>query len=226
MAFIRRRVDPRSYPRVEPAQNDGQPGVGPPDQRTNHQQGIKLDMGEARPAAVAATKNDRVVEDPTSFAWKELRRSPRIRCSGRAEFRTEGSDEHQWGTLTDISLHGCYVEMDATFPVDTRVYLILQSLGIRIQARGIVRTCNPTLGMGIAFDELEPGQQQQLQGLCDALTGSKPISKLVSGQENHHENTMFIDPIAFLDEMTEFFRKKQLLSREEFHQIAKRVRRP
>jgi hypothetical protein len=33
------------------------------------------------------------------------------------------------------------------------------------------------------------------------------------------------DPRAFLDEITEFFQKKHLLSREEFHQIAKRVRR-
>ena len=33
------------------------------------------------------------------------------------------------------------------------------------------------------------------------------------------------DPRALLDEIMEFFRKKQLLSRDEFHQIAKRVRR-
>jgi preprotein translocase subunit Sss1 len=35
-----------------------------------------------------------------------------------------------------------------------------------------------------------------------------------------------VDPRAFLNEITEFFRKNQLLSREEFHEIAKRVRRP
>jgi preprotein translocase subunit Sss1 len=34
-----------------------------------------------------------------------------------------------------------------------------------------------------------------------------------------------VDLRAFLDEMTEFFRKNQLLSRDEFHKIAKRVRR-
>jgi len=33
------------------------------------------------------------------------------------------------------------------------------------------------------------------------------------------------DPRAFLDEITEFFQKNQILSRSEFHQIAKRARR-
>jgi hypothetical protein len=33
------------------------------------------------------------------------------------------------------------------------------------------------------------------------------------------------DPKTFLDEITEFFQKNQLLSRNEFHQIAKRARR-
>jgi hypothetical protein len=34
-----------------------------------------------------------------------------------------------------------------------------------------------------------------------------------------------VDPKTLLDGVTEFFRKNQLLSRDEFHQIAKRVRR-
>lgn len=74
--------------------------------------------------------------DRTSFAWRGMRQSPRIRCSGSVEFRSEGSDEHLWGTLTDISLHGCYVEMSDTFPVDTNVYLVLKSFGLRIQTQG------------------------------------------------------------------------------------------
>jgi hypothetical protein len=44
----------------------------------------------------------------------ERRRSPRYNCEGSAEFRVEGSDVRTWGTLTDISVHGCYIEMTAT----------------------------------------------------------------------------------------------------------------
>ena len=61
-----------------------------------------------------------------------------------------------WGTLTDISLHGCYVEMNATFPVDTKVDLVLKSFGIRIHTPGRVRATYPSLGMGICFAEIEP----------------------------------------------------------------------
>lgn len=162
--------------------------------------------------------------DSSNSAWSELRQSPRIRCSGTAELQTEGSEVHLWGTLTDVSLHGCYVEMSDTLPVDTRVYLILKSLGIRIQTRGTVRTSFASLGMGIAFAEIEPGQYQQLQQLVDTFTGSANASKLSSARDI--QTTMAIDPIAFLDEVTEFFRKKPLLSRVEFQEIARRVRRP
>jgi PilZ domain len=162
--------------------------------------------------------------DRTSFAWRGMRQSPRIRCSGSVEFRTEGSDEHLWGTLTDISLHGCYVEMSDTFPVDTNVYLVLKSFGLRIQTQGTVRTSFPSKGMGIGFTEIEPGQQTQLNQLLDALTGGKSASTSASPGDKGDLGS--VDPIALVDEIKEFFRKKQLLSREEFHQIAKRVRRP
>jgi hypothetical protein len=161
--------------------------------------------------------------DSSNSAWSELRQSPRIRCSGTVELQTEGSEVHLWGTLTDVSLHGCYVEMRDTFAVDTRVYLILKSLGIRIQTRGTVRTSFATLGMGIVFAEIEPGQYQQLQQLVDTLTGRATASKSLA---HDSPTTMAVDPIAFLDEVTEFFRKKPLLSRIEFQEIARRVRRP
>jgi hypothetical protein len=47
----------------------------------------------------------------------------------------------------------------------------------------------------------------------------------VAGQEEGINDTLrSVDPTALLAEVTEFFRKNRLLSRDEFHQIAKRVR--
>jgi len=131
-----------------------------------------------------------------------------------------------WGTLTDISLHGCYVEMKTTFPIGTKVELLLRSFGILIQARGTVRTSYPLLGMGICFVEIEAGQQAQLKQLLDALTESGAVCNDGSARESGTKNYMeTIDLRTFLDEMKEFFRKNQTLDREEFHKIAKRVRR-
>jgi hypothetical protein len=131
-----------------------------------------------------------------------------------------------WGTLTDISAHGCYVEMSNTYSVDTPVYLVLNSCGIRIQASGTVRASYPGLGMGIRFAEIEPEQQAQLQQLLAMLAGRSPASNRGTAQENAVETSEgSADPRALLDEITEFFRKHPLLSRDEFHQIARRVRR-
>jgi PilZ domain len=210
-------VDTRTYAGQQglPVEaKDGEDGLS----RRQRRKG-KVAEGAAADAAVAA---GRAPVDPTSFDWSRLRQSPRIRCSGSVELRTKGSDVCLWGTLTDISLHGCYVEIENTFPVDTGVYLVLKSFGIRIETPGIVRTSFPALGMGIAYAEMEAEQEMQLKELIDALT-SGGIPKRIPAAASERKDV--IDPIAFLDEMTKFFRKNLLLSREEFHKIAGRVRR-
>jgi hypothetical protein len=162
----------------------------------------------------------------TSAAWKEKRQSLRLRCSGSAEFRTEASDVRIWGTVTDVSLLGCYVEMNTTFPVGTKVDLVLKSFGIRIEDPGTVRASYPFLGMGICFTEMQPVQLLHLKDLLAALSGRSGVSNRIPTQENSMSDTLrSADPRALLDEITEFFQKNQLLSRNEFHQIAKRARR-
>ena len=215
-------MDPHIYP--------GQPGLSPDssdgDESVNYLRRLKGEVAGSAPADAVAKGGGGAPTDADSFAWKELRQSPRLRCSGSAKFRAQGSDVTMWGTLTDISLHGCYVEMHTTFPIDTKVDLVLTSFGIQIQARGTVRTSYPFLGMGIGFAEIEPGEELQLKQLLDVLTVQSAVSNGESARENGRENYMgTVDLRAFLDEMTEFFRKNQMLCREEFHKIAKRVRR-
>ncbi len=162
----------------------------------------------------------------TSPAVKERRRSPRFLCSGSVAFQAEGSDVRLWGTLTDVSLHGCYVEMSTTFPVDTKVSLGLESLGIRVQVQAMVRLSYPFLGMGMCFTEIEPGQQTQLEYLLSALAGQRALlNGSPAEQTGLPEILASADPWACLDEIAEYLRKNPAISREEFYQIAKRVRR-
>ena len=184
-------------------------------------------------AAAAAARGDRktgatTMADP---GFKDRRQSPRIRCSGSVEFRAEGSEVRMWGTLNDLSLHGCYVEMNATFPVDTKVDLILKSFGIRVHALGTVRATYPSLGMGICFADFEPLEHLQLKQLLAALAGrntvytSRPAEETGKEETGKKEATGSADPKAILGEITAFFQDNQLLSRVEFYEIAKRVRR-
>jgi len=156
--------------------------------------------------------------------WKERRRSPRLLCSGSVEFRAESSDIRMWGTLIDVSLHGCYLEMSTTHAIDTPVHLVLKSCGFRIETAGVVRASYPGLGMGICFSDIEPEQRSQLEQLLEMLARNSAVSDGVQAREKSASQPV-ADAKALVDEVTEFFRKNQMLSRDEFDQMAKRVRR-
>lgn len=162
----------------------------------------------------------------TAIPPQERRRDPRLRCSGSVEFRAEGNDGRMWGTLTDISMRGCYVEMHTTFPVGTRVSLVLKSFGIRIEVAGTVRVAYPFLGMGIGFGEIEPAEQSHLKYLLDALSGRSAVPGKSAAEGNPLEDTLVLGgPRDVLDAIAEHFQKNPLLNREEFQQIAKRIQR-
>ena len=215
---------------VDPKLIVEQPGLSFSSQRADdgadHLRRMKDQSSQPSPRIAEAVSASS--EHSELLGGKERRRSPRFRCSGSAEFRLEGSDVRMWGTLSDVSLHGCYVEMNNTFPADTRVNLLLEVLGVRAQMRAVVRVSYPFLGMGLCFSEIEPEQQVQLEQLLATL--SVPVSVAASDGshatcETSSQCLADADPQIMFAELAEFFRKNVLLSRDEFHQIACRARR-
>ena len=85
----------------------------------------------------------------TEQAQPERRRNPRYKCEGSAAFRVRGSTVRTWGTFTDLSVSGCYVELKATFPVGAIIDLELELNGVRTQIKGEVRISYPFLGSGL-----------------------------------------------------------------------------
>jgi hypothetical protein len=67
--------------------------------------------------------------------------------------RADGCDVHTWAAFTDVSLHGCYVEAQATYPAGAMLPMKLEANGVRLETKGSVRVSYPYLGMGIAFEE-------------------------------------------------------------------------
>jgi PilZ domain len=219
-------LDPRIDPALTLTQPDLTPDSSNGDKGVDYLRRLKGSAPEGAPADAVARGGGEAPAAANSVAWKERRQSPRLRCSGSAEFRTEASDVRIWGTVTDVSLHGCYVEMNTTFPIGTKVDLVLKSFGIRIETPGTVRASYPFLGMGICFAEIEPAQQLQLKQLLAALAGRSAVSNGMSADEKNLKDSLAsADPKSFLDGITEFFQKNLTLSRDEFHQIAKRARR-
>jgi len=242
-------VDHHTYP----DQSGLVPGVGDADdsnESVNYLRRLKGTATEAGPAkaktmdnngsrtpaqAIAATIATVSAPVPTpvsaqapaaSRTFIERRKTPRLRCSGSLELRAEGTDVRIWGTLTDVGLHGCYVEMNTTFPIGTKVDLVLKSMSIRVETPGIIRATYPFLGMGMSFANTKPEQQQHLQQLLSALRNrSHFLTPDLAQHDEKKDPLASADPKALVEEITLFFRKNTELPREEFYQIAKRIRR-
>jgi hypothetical protein len=165
-----------------------------------------------------------------SFKGAEKRRSPRYKCEGGAEVREEGCDVRTWVTFTDVSLHGCYVEAQATYPAGTILHLKLDANGIRLETKGTVRVSYPYLGMGIAFTEMTEENTTRLRqlvatlsrpcvvmgpGIASSLPASTPLTNV----------PLITDPAAAVQALMEFFESRQMLMREDFLRLLKKSQR-
>jgi hypothetical protein len=91
----------------------------------------------------------------TPKAKQNRRHYTRHRCVGTVEFRVQGSKTSVSGTLTDLSLGGCYIKAQTTCPKGTIVELVLEVGKTRLHVQGRVAAVNPTTGMGIEFTSSE-----------------------------------------------------------------------
>jgi len=161
------------------------------------------------------------------FHGAEKRRSPRYKCEGSAEVREEGCDVRTWATFTDVSLHGCYVEAQATYPAGTALNLKLEANGVRVESKGTVRVTYPYLGMGIAFETMSDENKDHLKrllatlshhcvimgpGIASSLPSNGPLEAVPS----------ISDPATAIQALIEFFEGRQMLMREDFLRILKK----
>ncbi|MGA9473188.1 MAG: PilZ domain-containing protein [Terriglobales bacterium] len=115
-----------------------------------------------------------VAAEVVAPAASDRRIGRRYQCAGSVELRAEGG-VRLWGTLRDISLHGCYVEMATTFPIGRQVNLALESGGVWVRAGATIRTSYPGLGMGMCFAELAATQQLHLKQILAASAENRSI---------------------------------------------------
>ncbi len=193
----------------------------------------RFDTPVAATATAAAPQTLSEPEANTSdqFHGAEKRRSPRYRCEGTAELLKYGSDVSTWSTFADVSLHGCYVESQATYPVDTLLHMKLEANGFRVEANGNVRVNYPYLGMGIAFAEISEPNRTQLKGLLGTISRrtrvigpARDTSQTISGPSV--EAIPIADPVSALRALTEFFQSRQMLMRDDFFRILRKSQNP
>ncbi len=103
-----------------------------------------------------------------AIPWEggERRGFPRRPCRIETQVSTADASFRLPGTVTDLSLSGCYVEMLSPLPVDTNVELVLAADNINLHLSGKVRTSQNGLGMGVAFTSMTPVEFEQLRRLA------------------------------------------------------------
>lgn len=179
----------------------------------------KAQPPSAGTSSAAATVGER-------FEGAEKRRAPRYKCEGSAQIREESCDIHTWVTFSDISLHGCYVEAQATYPAGTVLHMNMEANGIRFETKGVVRVSYPYLGMGIAFAEMSDENTAALKRMLATI--SHPTVIMGPGIASSLPAVEPLDlpaitkPEAAVSALAEFFERRQMLMRDEFVRIVKK----
>lgn len=175
------------------------------------------------------------------WSGKERRRQPRFRCMGRMEVRVEGKGVPLTGSLADISLIGCYVEMLSPLPVNTRLEWKLTAEETEIQGRGVVEVSHPSLGMGIFFTRMEIADRTRLRELVDRVANQPETgpSVVADGPEPkpHTLNVSVTSPQPLsipewdapiaLEALLSLLERKGVVTREElFEELNKNRNKP
>jgi hypothetical protein len=186
---------------------------------------------EQRATASEATAAGSSGPEP-HYRGGEKRRSERYKCEGSVELLEDGCDVQTWATFTDISLHGCYVEAQATYPVGTPLHLKLEANGVRVECKAAsVRVSYPYLGMDIAFVEMSDGDCIRLKELLATIVrptvvmGPGFISTLPTCGPMDR-SIAIPDPAAAMNSLMAFFENRHMLMRDDFMKIVAKSQIP
>ena len=101
---------------------------------------------------------------PANFSQAERRVFSRLPCKIRTRF-VAGSGPGTIGTLSDISLNGCFIETWNTASVGDEIQLSLE-VAEGPQSRALVRRSLPNKGMGVEFTSMTVPNFRRLQNLA------------------------------------------------------------
>ncbi len=115
----------------------------------------------------------------------ERRVAQRYICGGAASIWHPGAKYFVRGTVTDVSLTGCYVAMMMPLAVNDRVVVMLDINGTEIRTAAEVRTSHPGVGMGLKFRDLTETDRSSLRALIPRLgdAGSCQIDFRAEGRD-------------------------------------------
>jgi hypothetical protein len=98
----------------------------------------------------------------------EMRKHPRFRCQNSIEVHVEGGASF-WGTATDLSLGGCYIEMPLPLQPGTKLKVGIWFGQNKSWAQAVVVHRTPGLGVGIKFTQISDEDLDQIRRFLQTL---------------------------------------------------------
>jgi len=114
-----------------------------------------------------------VFQPEAAIAYLEKRRSPRYSFIASAELIEERADVRIASRVSELSLHGCYLDMMNPFPKGTLVLVKIAAGDAFFEAKANVIYAQPNMGAGLGFLEVGPDSQAVLERWLDGAEQEK-----------------------------------------------------
>lgn len=143
-------------------------------------------------------ERDEVKSDATATQEAERRRGgDRHLLIASAEVVELTSGARFSTRTTDLGPGGCFVDTLTPFPVGSKVRVTVYKTNSHFETRGVVVYSQGGLGMGVAFDALEPKQRAALDAWLLELTQGR-VALPASKQPTHQLREMASDRTALI----------------------------
>lgn len=86
----------------------------------------------------------------------ERRRTPRYPFIATAEIIPSPTTTGVSARVTELSLHGCYIELPNPLPQGSELTVKIYAEGKFFEASGVVVYSQPALGFGVSFENVRP----------------------------------------------------------------------
>ena len=102
-----------------------------------------------------------------TIGYLEKRRSPRYSFIASAELIEVSADVRIATRVSELSLHGCYLDMMNPFPKDTFVLVKISAGDAFFEAKSKIVYSQPNMGAGVGFLEVDAASQAVLDRWLD-----------------------------------------------------------
>lgn len=115
-------------------------------------------------------------KDPYEGGMTERRQHPRYRCQNSIEIRIRNGASF-WGTVADLSLGGCYVEMAIPIEVGTKLSVSIWIGQAKAAAEAEVAHFAPGFGVGIRYTKISDANLTIIRQYLNSLAplARKPL---------------------------------------------------